>query len=1243
MNNRNTYERHIQNKSPSPSLQDTNSMDGEYSLSISMDTRGDSNYSTLSRDNGNMGRSRNNDPNLSYIGNKDFVQGRNNNSDNSGIRNFNNGERSSSRNKDRSKSEKELLLKKLRQHYELANERAVRLANSNIDSEAIDNTTSEAQQSGANTYSALSALLYATISVAKIDVLETYVKSRGKQLPTQLFDMNEWEPILSQAKSFRKSELLSLSSSPMKGSQSADYKGSTGTAPVDKQHVGDGDQNQSVERELAKLKENMREEKSSLQKQIGQLQHSLSSLSTNYKLLKDENDRLREEVDMERLRADSSVQSSKQPVVDAPARHNISTYERTISQLREALAEKTEELLKKSSVIDSKDVTIKELRDNLDEAKKLGPSYTINPETLDLVSQQAISVVSSSIKTSVVKVTANEVENKLSDTPENIINDLLNELQITKNRLNDMQNELQDVSKFSIPSGSRCTMRYLPNNQSDQQCKIEIKAMTNPSSCTEIVVDAEQFKDAYLTGRANDYVLQLNIDQPSKSSQHRENDTTAFQLEKEKEQLSAEISILSQRLSDQEKKLHEQETMLAELKTTNAELQSCSKQLNQQQAQALSSHMAGEVRSGTADDKIKTLNGRLVLLQNENMQLRRKLNPAKDLVVPSLQNEEGKLKVAITVQKIARGFLGRVRYLRRVLERQGNPDKLLACAGTKQGQTGWYIKDDNAYYYFCRSDHKFIQLCGPLSKSDYMSARNEALGAEKRYKIMVNIDISAIFACKAQLEAVGPVGNRRHSKSKQEQQNQVHFPATAVINDLDKKVDELTRDLNLEKRSVRRRSISFTNYGSGKLSPRMRNKHIVLIQTRVRMLLAALRVGRIRCAKFGHLENDYVAMPHTKPGTSGWYIKGNKCYYMAARRALSVSTKSKTRLSREAQLVKVLGPIDKAAHNKAVESNKKMSVGDERIFLDYSCVIALENSLQEVNEKLEDIKKEQQQRFMTGPSPEVQAQLKSYVSEIRKLREQLKANSKLKESLLDIESNPPKLSKVVKVQSVVRKFMARCRVSTKRLAKLASEQGILVATVRNRQGESGWYIAPDGSYYYFALNKKEWNVVAGPVSPEAYIAMITKTRVINMKSSELKSGDQLIPLSSDITSNVKTAFEVRNIDKKLFINTATNDIFICAPISVSFLMNYGNTRNCPFCAVGTSVSEASERNKITFYFSERNKRAATDAKQENVASSTATGGGIVRKSRTSNIKLPKLQPQRQLQTHQEIETQIPSI
>ena len=72
----------------------------------------------------------------------------------------------------------------------------------------------------------------------------------------------------------------------------------------------------------------------------------------------------------------------------------------------------------------------------------------------------------------------------------------------------------------------------------------------------------------------------------------------------------------------------------------------------------------------------------------------------------------------------------------------------------------------------------------------------------------------------------------------------------------------------------------------------------------------------------------------------------------------------------------------------------------------------------------------------------------------------------------------------------------------KKIAKLASEQGILIATVRNRQGESGWYIAPDGSYYYFALNKKEWNIVAGPVTPGAYIAMITKSRVINMKSSE---------------------------------------------------------------------------------------------------------------------------------------------
>ena len=107
MNGRSTYERPIQNKSPSPSMQDTTSMDGENSLSISWDTRGDSNYSTLSRDNRNLGRSRNNDPNLSYIGNMNFVQGRNSSSDNSGSRNINVGERSSSRHKDRGKSEKE--------------------------------------------------------------------------------------------------------------------------------------------------------------------------------------------------------------------------------------------------------------------------------------------------------------------------------------------------------------------------------------------------------------------------------------------------------------------------------------------------------------------------------------------------------------------------------------------------------------------------------------------------------------------------------------------------------------------------------------------------------------------------------------------------------------------------------------------------------------------------------------------------------------------------------------------------------------------------------------------------------------------------------------------------------------------------------------------------------------------------------------------------------------------------------
>ena len=865
----------------------------------------------------------------------------------------------------------------------------------------------------------------------------------------------------------------------------------------------------------------------------------------------------------------------------------IRQYKDIITQLQKSLSDKSEELLRKDAVIGNNNIKIKELYDNIDETKKLMPSYISNPETPDILSQHANNVVSTSIKSSIAKITATEVENKLSLTPEDRINALVSELQRTKYDLDCMQVKVQEMSRSSIASGTTCELRYLSNNQSDQLCKIEIKTITKPSAIIEINVDSEGFRSTCSIGRANDNGTDMSID----SQKHRSSDdgqqtnkNMIVELGKKNEQLTSEISKLSEQLSDQEKKGLEQEKVLSDLRISNADLQKLNRKLNIQQQQEVPSTSSGARRNGDysfnessspTKDQTTLLNRKLVKLEEENVQLRKKLSTSMNYVAPTLQNNEGKLKVAVTIQKIVRGFLGRVRYLRFLIQKQGGTDKFLACTGTRQGHTGWYLQDECTYYYFCRNGREFLPLCGPLTKAEYIDAKKDAVGNEKKYKVMVNIDKSAIHACKAQIESLlekcRPITLRRQSKSKQEvQPSGVHFPATAVINDLDKKVDELTRDLNLEKRDkVRRR-----NSSSSKISPRSRNKQIVLIQTRVRMLLARLKVGRVRCLKFGHLDGVYTEMPHTKPGASGWYMKGSKCFYMVARRKKNPTDSTKSRYnSKDTQLICVVGPIDQEAQKSALDKSKQMSVGDEWIVVDYSCIVALE-----ISSKAQQKTSDQYQR--PGPSPEIQAQLRSYVAEIRRLRRDLKINTESEQSLIEVQSDPIKLQNIVKIQCLIRKFLAYHMVSLKRLTKLATQQGVLVATRKDRQGKGGWYIAPNGSFYYFALNRDEWNLVAGPVSPDTYYNIVTRNQYLSAKASELGNVDhQLIPLTPEIASTTKGGFSIMNLGKKLYIHTGTNDIVVSAPITTTFLTGKDNAiaRHCPICSVGSSISESIER------------------------------------------------------------------
>ncbi len=70
----------------------------------------------------------------------------------------------------------------------------------------------------------------------------------------------------------------------------------------------------------------------------------------------------------------------------------------------------------------------------------------------------------------------------------------------------------------------------------------------------------------------------------------------------------------------------------------------------------------------------------------------------------------------------------------------------------------------------------------------------------------------------------------------------------------------------------------------------------------------------------------------------------------------------------------------------------------------------------------------------------------------------------------------------VNLTSVARGFLGRRRVNRLKLFKLADETGVLVAMSNTVQGESGWYVGPHGSIFYFVLKEVSFDPSLPPDS-----------------------------------------------------------------------------------------------------------------------------------------------------------------
>ena len=107
---------------------------------------------------------------------------------------------------------------------------------------------------------------------------------------------------------------------------------------------------------------------------------------------------------------------------------------------------------------------------------------------------------------------------------------------------------------------------------------------------------------------------------------------------------------------------------------------------------------------------------------------------------------------------------------------------------------------------------------------------------------------------------------------------------------------------------------------------------------------------------------------------------------------------------------------------------------------------------------------------------------------------------------------------------------------------------ILQAMKGTQQGFDGWYCAPDGMIYFFALQKGEWIMVAGPLTLGDYVRMELRGSVCSARGK----ADSLVraPLPFKLTGLMDSVPEdkLEWLHTRLYTDSKTHKLCVAVPI-----------------------------------------------------------------------------------------------
>jgi hypothetical protein len=266
------------------------------------------------------------------------------------------------------------------------------------------------------------------------------------------------------------------------------------------------------------------------------------------------------------------------------------------------------------------------------------------------------------------------------------------------------------------------------------------------------------------------------------------------------------------------------------------------------------------------------------------------------------------------------------------------------------------------------------------------------------------------------------------------------------------------------------------------------------LQSASRRYLANKRVSAMKSRLVSSITNQILAYPGTKQGETGWYSHGNDMYYFVV-------------VGEGYDDFKLLcGPVNQELVDTVAKDVCNELERDNWNFHGRGHIgasIRLPRDIQ-----------------IDRIAVETTRTLIEHMSErIKELEQQVSAMSLTQDRILDgkigIASNiggsgggmlsPRSTQKVVKMQAKARGYLAKARVERHRTRIAGAAQGVLVAMRNTKQGQSGWYASPDDQVYYMIPDDTdsdcgEWDVVCGPISFQSFELLEKHCLAIRSKS-----------------------------------------------------------------------------------------------------------------------------------------------